>query len=182
MRFYVLKPVNGFKASVPATDESLDTLSAFDGKTRFAANWVPQVVEYSIDRPSDERLPRSAFPTFALPNVLVMSEETAALLHQFLKSHGKFLPLDCGGERYWAFNVLNQFDVLDLERSELEYSNSDPTRVLMIFRYAIKKTEGIKVPIFKVPQLDGLDILVSEEFKNLVEEANLQGLAFEVVD
>ena len=182
MQFFVLKPVNGFRTLAPKSGEAWDVLQAFDGKQRFAADWIPLEVKYAIDRPSDERRPKSAFPLIGLSSVLVLSNEAKLLLQKLLLGHGELLPLDCDGERYWAFNTLNLVDVVDLDRSEVDYFEDDRTEILNIRRYALKSLDDFSLPIFKVPQMNSVDIFVSEDFRKVVEDAKLDGLAFQEVD
>ncbi len=181
MRYYVLKPTNDFRGLVHNTDEGWEALRRFDGRQTFSANWAPLELVHDDDTPGERSLPAADFPDVGLPNILVLSDRAKSVLGDLLSKNGELLPLSGDGKGYWAFNVTTVHDVVDLEASEVVYFPSNPSKIMNIKRYVLKKRGDFNAPIFKVPEMAGLDILVSDDFKRRIESAGLTGLAYQEV-
>lgn len=89
----------------------------------------------------------------------------------------EFLPLvELKGRQYFAMNVLQLVDCLDLERSLIMYSSSDSERVLHISSYVFR-LDRVREPLFKVPQYPA-DVFATDPVLKLVQEEGLRGVSF----
>lgn len=178
---------------VPDSDkyDCLDNMQDWDvfwTGTLLAPSWTPISVPYyaRYGQPSD-------FPHLCGP-LPVFSKRAWHALQPLISKAVEALPLICDtemiplprGERkivpagpfgpYFAINVLDIVDCLDHDRSEITlYSNG---AVMMVDSYAFKAGCLKDKHILKLPETRDLEVLVSEQFKNVVETNKLQGLKF----
>lgn len=79
-------------------------------------------------------------------------------------------------EPFYIINVLDIVDCLDEEKSEVDrYSDG---RIRRVLRFCFKRNMLAGKHIFKTPRKSGRDLIVSEEFRRLVEQNELKGLRF----
>jgi hypothetical protein len=121
---------------------------------------------------------RGDFPMLS-SHVPVFSERAWKALESLVSRSGEALPLDAGSETLYAINVLAVLDCLDMTRSDVDRYPSGG--ISYINRYAFKPGWEPKDNIFKVRGAELKEVLVSEAFKNQVEQDGLQGLAFRSV-
>jgi hypothetical protein len=109
----------------------------------------------------------------------VLSEKARDALGPIISAHCEILPLiELSGSSYFAVNVLAKVDCLDKEKSDILYSSDDPTHILSISSYHLRR-ECIPADavIFKLPEDDGC-VFVTGRFVEAVIENNLRGAAF----
>jgi len=86
-------------------------------------------------------------------------------------------------EEYTALSVHHIVDCLDEEKSELKYfsGNLSKRHIMVVYRLALidKKIDG--APIFRIKELEGKGVYLSDEFMAAVDAHNLQGLLREQV-
>ncbi|MEG3928598.1 hypothetical protein QUA81_20875 [Microcoleus sp. F6_B4] len=135
--------------------------------------WQPIPVEvYSKGKPGD-------FPSIVALH-LTLSERAARILQPIMGESVELLPVVCTttGERYFAIKVLDVVDCLDHSRSVVG-RNSHSGRVTVIDSFAFKDGCIGDRNIFRLPELNRA--LVSQTFKDCVENNGLEGLIFKQV-
>jgi hypothetical protein len=76
---------------------------------------------------------------------------------------------------FCAIHVLKVVDCLDRKKSGI---SEDEDTVYFVPKYVFRPHRWKGEAIFKLPETQGLEVLVSDEFKNVVKENNLKGLEF----
>lgn len=146
----------------------------FDGKS-MKNTWIPFCVR------EDEKIRKGDKPSFS-GSLPVFSRKAVKVLKKYLDNNTEILPLmyrkknHFSKEEYFVINVTNLVDCIDYERAEVKrFKNSG--EILRFIKYAFKPEAIKNVHIFKVPE-DCVAVLVSDEFKNLVESSGLKGFLF----
>ncbi len=116
------------------------------------------------------------FPSLLL-SIPVFSARAWETLRPLVGASVEALPLDCpAGPSYFAINVLDHVEALDHDRSEVE--RFDDGRVMAVDFYAFKPGLLRGKHVFKLPETARIEVLVSNDFKELVEKHCLTGLIF----
>lgn len=113
----------------------------------------------------------------------IVSERAKLALSPVVSDYVQFFPFhDVKGKKFYAMNVTHvETEILDLERSEIAYSSTEPKVVLMIERaFFVEKLPANLPPIFKISilpnEVEG-DVFVTKTFAEVAIEAKLTGIA-----
>jgi hypothetical protein len=99
----------------------------------------------------------------------------------FQRATLEFLPISLVDTTIWAVNVLEIFDCLDEDASDIERFKSSG-RVKRINRYAFRETMiHQSVLIFKIPQMVRTEIYATDQFKEKIEIGGVTGLKFNLL-
>lgn len=132
-------------------------------------------VEVQLDRAA----PRDGdFPSLMLA-APVFSEHALDILRPLLGARTEVLPLICGSRSFYLINVLDVINCLDHSRAVVDYDEDGSSHHVVSYAFHEDSLSGRHV--FKVPESQDLDVLVSERFKETVEQNKLKGLIFKPV-
>lgn len=171
MRLYTYLPNSERHAYIYAPQEAEELL--------FFREIVPRSTDWpDIVLKADERnLPLGDFPALYGPTP-VFSERAWSVFRKHLEGTVEALPLrHPSGITLYAINVLLVLDCLDWDRSKLS-KNPVNGRITHISRYHFKEVRFDQWVMFKLPETAGLKVIVTDRFKQLVEDAGLKGLSF----
>ncbi|EJO5347965.1 MULTISPECIES: imm11 family protein [Clostridium] len=141
----------------------------FDGRS-IKDTWIPFCVEEIETRRKGDK--PSLFGT-----IPVFSRKAIEVLKKYLDNNAEVLPLSYDKGDYFVINVTNVKDCVDYEKAEVvRFKNSD--KIMMFDKYAFKPESIKNEHIFKISEYSKVSVLVSNEFKNLVESSGLEGFAF----
>jgi hypothetical protein len=124
--------------------------------------WVPmraRVVERDED--SGARLTPTAFPSLNFSGV-ALSAAAADRTGSFLREFGELLPLEVTKGEYFAYNVTNLADALDLPRSDVTFFG-DGLRIMLIRRHVFLGEVAQRATVFKLPQQPHGAIYLTED-------------------
>ena len=107
----------------------------------------------------------------------VFSARAWEVLCPLIESSVEVLPVICSAGTYVLINVLDQVDCLDLGKTQLVI-NPVSGNVTAVRGHAFQKERLEGKHIFKTAQTAGLEVLVSDKFKEAVEANDLKGLQF----
>jgi hypothetical protein len=169
--FFFRADLDNFASISPVDDFAWDLLNELVGH-RFEGNWSPLRMEVLPTGP------RGDFPYLA-SHVPVVSPLAWAALRPEIAETVQPLPLDVQGEEYQALNVLDVLDCLDPERAELR--TLDDGSVVGVRRWALREDVVEGHDIFKARHAELQVALVSERFREWVEDAGLRGARFDPV-
>ncbi|HLO46818.1 MAG TPA: DUF1629 domain-containing protein [Kamptonema sp.] len=135
-------------------------------------SWQPIPVEiYSAGKPGD-------FPAIVGFHQ-TLSERAVRILQPIMGESVELLPVVCTtGERYFVIKIVDVVDCLDYSRAVVR-RNSHSGRVTVIDSFAFKDGCIGDRNIFRLPELNRA--LVSQAFKDCVENNGLEGLRFKQV-
>lgn len=167
---YLLCTDHDFKTISPV--QRLTFGHAFDGEP-MAHTW--KSIEMKLFDEGRKKLKTGDFPGHSIAPFF--SQKAVEALNDILDPAGELLPTSCGDETYYAYNVLNIVDAVDLDRSEVIYTPNG--RVIRIEKYffnadAIRGQFIFKIPVWK----HASTIYVTEAFKHRIKEAGLLGFDF----
>jgi len=180
MNVYRIKPNSDTFERIYARVEDRDLLF-FSSAQPLSAKWIPLPVlpdDRLLENVMDEPVPINGdFPSLYGPTP-VFSERAWESLYSLVNGSVEALPLIYpSGETYFAINVLDVVDCLDLTKTKL--TRNDVTgRVSSIQEYHFRPHLLTGKHMFKLPETKALEVLVSEEFKQAVEANGLKGLIF----
>jgi len=172
--YFLRADANQSKNLIPE-DETVwqHQFALFNGNS-FPGKWKSIKVKLLSDQKSGNLL-SGDFPSFA-SHVPVFSKRTVLAINDLLRSRGELYPLICDEGDYYAFNVTNVVDALDLEDSEIKYFRDG--RIMRILHHKFRTEKLIGQHIFKIPQTPLMDVFVTQDFVSRVENANLLGFKF----
>lgn len=109
-------------------------------------------------------------------HALVFNKKAVGVLKNVLERNGSLHPINCDGQRLFAFNVNSCLDILDREKSEI--TCFDTGEIFDIKKYAFIEERIPEDPvIFKIPGFDRCTY-VNKAFADLVLGKNLTGFKF----
>jgi hypothetical protein len=113
-------------------------------------------------------------------SVPVISQKAKDALAPFIASECEILPLlELRGKPFYAINVLNVIDCLDIEKSDISWAPDLPRRIWRINKYIFDET---RIPqetmLFKIPNEAISNIFVTRKFIDCVIDHGLRGAAF----
>lgn len=179
MRVYSLKTdIEHYKYFLPDTEDEAELAALEMDCTRKADTWRPPPVFIPAAAHQE-----SDFLQYGT-DTLIMSPRATEILIDALEVSGELLPLPYKGVEYTVFNCTNCLNVLDEESTEWKLDPDDGERV-GIKRFAFHARRFSDRPLFKIPELGFVDVLLAEwpewgepQFRPLVEEHGLKGLVF----
>ena len=144
----------------------------FNGDT-LKGTWSPLKVEII------EEIKKSDFPSLA-SSALVISERALLQLKHLLEDTTEVLPLRCEMGMYFILNVVEISDCLDRENSSfVTFRNSN--KIKEIYECVLDSKRISHKHIFKISDQLKSYPFVSEQFKQIVEEAGLDGILFKEI-
>ncbi len=141
-------------------------------------NWKPISLEWCKDKRDRRKI--GDFPSNRMGrHCPVFSQRAWDTLEPLIGSTTQPFPIDCPGDTsYLLVNVYEVIDCLDPKRSQFKYYTSGG--VMSIERYVFRESLLKRKHMFRVPEYLA-KVIVSEEFKRVVEEAELVGLDFRLL-
>jgi hypothetical protein len=121
------------------------------------------------------------------PDTMILSPGAMTAIGGYASAAGETLPLPYQGQTYTLLNVLECVNVLDHERTVWQ---TDPQTGMQLYitKYAFHANRLVSSPIFKIPETSMAETFVlegqwepHEEFRAVVERAQLKGMRFEEV-
>ncbi|WP_028595650.1 hypothetical protein [Paenibacillus assamensis] len=150
---------------IVSKDEQNEDLieSILDGE-RIDGSW--EYMEFVVGRKKSYK----DFPRF-LPGVPVFPMKTLNILLPLIEDYVQLLPGEIEGEEVRVVNVLSVIECADYK--------SEQDGFQMVLLYLAKDKILNRGPIFKLAET--LEVIVTDEFRNLVLESKLKGFEFEEV-
>ena len=143
-----------------------------DGKV-FSEPWgTVNVTFYRGDDGSDEHKPVGDFVEFIDPAVSVNAR---SILEPLISNTVEFLPLKTDTGVYFALKVA-WIDCLDVDHSIVKRFSTG--RIMRVIEYAFHWDRLEDIHIFRLPELRGSSLFVSDKFKEVVKKNKLEGLNF----
>lgn len=177
MKIYHTKPnANNYDNLVAVNEEDEILLLHFLGDLhwyKLPESWQSIRVDFY-----GEIKQRGDFPSIAALH-LTFSEKALRILQPIMGESVELLPVMCtNGERYFVIKIVDVVDCLDYSRAVVR-RNSHSGRVSVIDSFAFKDGCIGDRNIFRLPELN--QALVSQAFKDCVENNGLEGLKFKQV-
>lgn len=152
----------------------------FSGKV---PEWNPIHVTYMtwVSDDTDERHER--VPNFPhLSTYIVCDESAKAVLKHLVHDHVEFLPLQSQTIVDRKYCLLWTKTILGHQVTDGTSNSRACDGIELLFRhksFVLYPSYFDYVPIFRLPGTSKIDVFVTDEFKQLVEDSNLTGLVFE---
>jgi hypothetical protein len=166
---------NKYQNLVLVNEDDWEVIYKFNG-TPIGPSWQPLKVEVLYDEDHSINRPASDFPSFA-PHIPVLSQRALKVLGPVLRDNGELLQLSCKDGKYVAFNVTRTLDILDVVKSDIVYFSSG--KILDVKRFVFNSEPS--AVIFKLNQMPLGKVFVTDSFVRTVQEAGLEGFAFQLV-
>lgn len=175
MNVYLLKgDPDKFLGLTLRNEADAEVLFKFNGAT--IEGWTPLPVE------ADENygdVSTCDFPSL-IGHVPVFSARAVSVLRDFLMPNGQVLPLAYDREDYYAYNITNMLDALNLEQSEIIRFSTGRIMDIRRYEFFAEKLEG-DPGIFKLAATPLLRVFVTEKFKQMVNNYGLTGFQFKLL-
>ncbi|EDM79605.1 hypothetical protein PPSIR1_21294 [Plesiocystis pacifica SIR-1] len=173
--------VGNFQAYVHASESDLEVMMAVRG--------LPLITEWSPPRVvrSDEPGPRSDCPSLFGTSSPCLSKRALDILGDVLLARGEALPVDCEDEPLFIYNCTRFADVLDVERSGVEWgeggqSPQDESDNILWVERIVWKPEAYTETVFRIPRIQHSPTFISSEVRQAIEASGLQGFLFEELE
>ncbi len=126
----------------------------------------------------NELLPLGDYPHFEVP---IISERAYNILDPHIGNFVELLDVKISGstDNYFALNVINVLDCLDLEKSKIKWFKNS-SKIMRITKYVFKDIESESSFILR-PLHYQKTILVNEKLIQIIESNQLEGFKFEDV-
>jgi hypothetical protein len=144
--------------------------SQFNQGQLLASSWHP--VEFRAVTPKGKvgDFPK---PHLSIP---VFSEKAWNTLGPLIENDAEALPLIGPNGSYFAINVFRIVECLDLSCAEVTHYPDGSIQKVVTYCFKTGCLDGLHM--FLLAETSGLEVLVSEHFKNCVEANPLEGLRF----
>jgi hypothetical protein len=143
-----------------------------------ASSWSPLAITEIYDVEDGRKQEFGDFPGLMnFCRVPVFSARAWEILSRRIDCRWEALPLvRPDGLQLYLIHVMETIDCVDLDRSEV--TRYSPGRVMQIERFCLKPEKLEEKHIFKTPEGSGLDLLVDDVFREIVQQHGLRGLEF----
>jgi hypothetical protein len=171
-------------------EEHESRLGWFDNRQPIGDAWMQ--VKIKIDKDSYSHIPGDypcvhGYSSFSVTPIF--SQKAVDALIDLLEGNGELLPLICDSGQYYAFNITREVDALDEQHSEFKlcsevYPDEPPPDpdFYLVTRFAFYPDKVVEPNIFKLPVHYRHDVpLVTDRFVQRAQEANLKGMAFNLL-
>jgi hypothetical protein len=157
---------------ISVSRERRGVFAAFRDCQSLAGWWKPIPIE--VDSSTG---PAGDFPSL-YRRAPVFSEQAWEALGPLVAHVAEALPIIYPNDRkYFVINVLDMVDCLDHSTSIIDrYSDG---RISHVEHYTFHPDRLTGKHFFKIPESAGLEVLVSDEFRQAVESHGLKGLVFQ---
>ena len=153
-------------------DMSIDELYTFDGRSKIE-DWTPVAV-----KPMERNFPFG--DVTSLWHMKVVSPKVIEAVKDLTEGQVEYLPLLCINYEYYLINVVNLVSAIDYSKAKVEYfPNSN--RVMMIEKFAFLEEKLKGNHIFTLVEHRGIDIYVSDEFRQRVIDSGATGARFDLI-
>ncbi len=139
--------------------------------TRMAKVWTPQPVVGRVHSFNDYPCVNLIIPAF--------SRRAVDALRDFLEPNGELLPLVSTVGEYYAYNITTVADILDQERSEIQWMSAKHTfdQIFEINRYECLAEKMAGLSIFRLVERSSFTY-VTQAFVDRANKHGLQGFHF----
>ena len=134
-----------------------------------APHWIPLEVIGRVRSFNDYPCVNLIIPAF--------SRRAVGALRDFLEPNGELLPLVSDVREYYAYNVTTVADILDLEKSTIQWLGAERVVAADILRFECIESRFADLSIFTIVEEPTL-IFVSQVFVDRVHANGLEGFAF----
>ena len=131
--------------------------------------WSPQAVLGRVKPHNDYPCVNLTIPAF--------SRRAVDALYDFLEPNGELLPLISPVGEYYAYNITTVVDILDHERSEIEWFNERRVSALEIRRYECVEEKLRGLSIFRLVEMSS-STFVHQVFVDRARQHRLNGFDF----
>lgn len=173
MDYWILKElVDEYNCAGFDCEYDADFVTSFDG-TKLSPKWSALPVKFLYKSRKKGDCP-------SLQIVPFFSEKAIKALKQVMGDNVEYLPVTGEALKFTIVNVIKVIDALDMEKSDLEYF--DDGRIFNYTKLVLDSNKLSTNNIFKLVEFPRTDIIVSDKFKQIVEESGLKGFAFKKVE
>jgi len=138
-----------------------------------AASWPREVIDLNVLKSNR----KGEFPSL-YGWIPVFSEKAWDILKFYIGPAVQVIPVTCNGECFFLVNVIEVIPCLDHQKSVIQ-KNSITGQVSSISNHYFN-TEMLQGKyIFKIPETKGLEVYITDKFKSIVSQNNLEGLTFD---
>jgi hypothetical protein len=177
VRVYLPEPEEGFELCHPTDPTVFEFLvTRLDGTPR-RTGWTPVAMEI-IHRDEGKRRKRADAPWLG-SHALILRQDAAAAISGSLLPWGEFLPLRCEEAPLAVYNPTNVLDALDEQASDVHRFENG--RIMMVKRYAFRKSAIGSVAVFKIPSLRSSPTFFTEPVVRDWMATGIRGVRFEAV-
>ncbi|MEY8743370.1 imm11 family protein [Paenibacillus tundrae] len=174
MKIYEFKHDVKSKLLAAVEDESHPIKSSFHGQKK-------KNVWTTINVETLHKKTYSDFPKFRIGKPVISKRVKETMeQEQLLKEEVEFLPLMNDNDELFMLNVTNILDCVDYNRSGIDRFEDGSW-----FRFNKLVFDPTKIPdgtcMFKIKETAGVQVFVTEKFKEWIEEHKFKGLHFSVV-
>ena len=136
--------------------------------TPLADIWIPQPVFGRVQAFNDYPCVNMIIPAF--------SHRAVDALRDFLEPNGELLPLVSSVGEYYAYNITTVADILDQERSQIEWMSDEHTftNIADIKRYEFFRDKLSGLTIFRIVEKSS-HVYVTQAFVDRINQHGLQG-------
>ncbi|WP_379159267.1 imm11 family protein [Paenibacillus sp. sgz5001063] len=120
------------------------------------------------------------FPHYIIGKPIV-SEKVKQILEPYIESEVEILPLIHDEMDLYMLNVTNMLDCVDWKRSEVEWFKDKYFMGFIKLKFDLSKIPN-DTYLFKIKETAKTTVYVTEAFKELVEQHQLKGLNFSLVE
>ena len=114
-----------------------------------------------------------------IAHIFACNQKSWDILAPLISDSVQLLPLRCDQDNFNILKVINIIDCLDYSKADV-FRSQETGRILGIRKYAFKEQLIRNQHFFAIPEKK-FGILVSQAFKDLVEQNQLEGLSFKRV-
>lgn len=144
----------------------------FDGR-KLEASWEP----FDVRIIDEKKRKKMGDALYLSPNVPVLNLKALDAINDLIQSYVEILPLYSENGVLYALNVINIIDCIDYENAEFE-RYPDTGKIMWCKKYAFNKEALEGQHIFKTIDTPRSRALVSDEFRDRVQNKKLKGFEF----
>lgn len=173
--YRIYSNVEGFSYLVPKNEQSGRILLSLNG--RLGATAIP-ILEVIHKKRSDSEVQFIDGDFFALSqNVICVNDKAYSAIEKPLRGTGDWFDVHSDSEKFKAFHCTNSLNAINIEKSNTEYFLGT-NKPMVIRKYVFYPEVVANALLFRNELTPMLDLLCTDQFKQLIEHNHLQGIEF----
>lgn len=173
--YRIFSNVEGFSYLVPKNKESVRIILSLNGSLCETAIPTLEVLQEKHGR---EGVPLMEGDFFALSqNIICVSDKAYSAIAEPLRGLGDWFDVHSDSKRFKAFHCTNLLNAINVEKCDAEYFLGT-NKPMVIRKYVFYPEVIANALLFRNELTPMLDLLCTDQFKQLIEHNHFQGIEF----
>ncbi len=173
--YRIYSNVEGFSYLVPKNEQSGEILLSLNGRLNSTAIPILEVIHKKRSNSETQFIDGDFFALSQ--NVICVNDKAYSVIETPLRGLGDWFDVHSDSKRFKAFHCTNLLNAINVEKCDAEFFLGT-NKPMVIRKYAFNPEVIANELLFRNQLTPMLDLLCTDQFKQLIEHNHLQGIEF----